>query len=364
MHPYEKLPPQSFWAKFVSDRPWRDLQFHDNPKFLLMPETRVATAGSCFAQHISRYMKKVGLDPYVSETAHPLSIEAKGDEVASYGSFSARYGNIYTIRLCLDLLRQAVGSMPVVHDYVEDRNRWFDLLRPRITKEGFASEREAAADRTFHLSRVREMFATVDVFIFTLGLTEHWYNGDSGYIYPACPGTVHGVYDPTRHHFGNFTQRQTVADLHAFITEVKAINPAIKLIFTVSPVPLVATKGGKNVLVASSYSKAVLRSAIGEIESEYPDIDYFPSYEIISNPASFGQYLATDLREVSERGVAHVMGYFLQTYYNIRTDDNNLNAVVFKPERVSKTSVTSLLDLGDDECEELFNDAGFSRRVK
>jgi hypothetical protein len=82
----------------------------------------------------------------------------------------------------------------------------------------------------------------------------------------------------------------------------------------VSPVPLVATYTSANVLVASSYSKAVLRAAAGEVEARHPHVAYFPSYEIISHAASFGQYLESDLREVAARGVHHVMTSFLGNF--------------------------------------------------
>ena len=129
MHPYADLPRRSFWKKFVPDTAWRDLQLNDAPKFLLPRDARLATAGSCFAQHITRYMRNAGMAPYIAEPAHAL-LQQYGGDVDSYTQFSARYGNIYTSRQCLELFRQAFGLMPMVEDFVEDGGRWFDLLRP------------------------------------------------------------------------------------------------------------------------------------------------------------------------------------------------------------------------------------------
>ena len=72
MHPYRTLPDRHFWRRFVSDTSWRDLPFMDAPKFTLQAGDRLATAGSCFAQHITRYMKRSGLEPFVAEAAHPF----------------------------------------------------------------------------------------------------------------------------------------------------------------------------------------------------------------------------------------------------------------------------------------------------
>ncbi len=349
MHPYSQMPDRSFWRKFVSDSPWRDLGLNDSPKFKFQAHDLVATAGSCFAQHISRYMKRVGLAPYIAEPAHVLMQQA-GDVLESYSAFSARYGNIYTSRQCLELFNQAFEIIPIIEDFVEEDGKWFDLLRPNVEKGGYSSLHEAQSDRSYHLERVKVMFETTDVFIFTLGLTECWLNTKAGYAYPACPGTVHGTHVPDEHHFHNFRCAEVISDLCALISGLTAVNAGIKIVLTVSPVPLVATHTGNNVLVASSYSKSVLRAAVGEIAAIFDNVAYFPSYEIISHPASFGQYLASDLREVTERGVAHVMDCFLTSFY-----DSHPQADATKDTPLTARPITTPAEEPPPECEELFN---------
>ena len=354
MHPYSNLPDKNFWKKSVSDTQWANFPFNSKIKFQLKPDYRLATAGSCFAQHISRYMKKIGLIPYIAEPAHEL-MQHFGGDVESYQAFSARYGNIYTSRQCLELFQQAFGLRPPIEDFVEENGRWFDLLRPNVEKKGFASLQEAKADRLYHLSRVRVMFETTDVFVLTLGLTECWVNAQSGHTYPACPGTVRGQYLPDTHLFKNLTCQEVIQDLETLIAGLHIVNPELKLIFTVSPVPLVATKTDDNVLVASSYSKAVLRAAAGEVESRHQHVAYFPSFEIISHTASFGQYLASDLREVTERGVSHVMRCFLSSFYGKLSDpsvipDNQPTSSAIPTIQGGKREI-----LPPPECEELFN---------
>ena len=354
-HPYRKLPDRSFWRRFVTDTSWRDIPFMDAPKFTLKVEHKLATAGSCFAQHITRYMKRVGLEPFVAEPPHPFVTLSRPDLVDSYDQFSARYGNVYTARQGVELIQQAVGAMPVVNDFAEEGGRWFDLLRPGVLKQGFASYQEAVADRAYHLRCVRRMFESIDVFVFTLGLTECWQHVALGHTYPVCPGTVRGTSDADQHRFRNFRLAEVVADLEAIIGMARTLNPTLKFIFTVSPVPLVATRTGANVMVASAYSKAVLRAAVGEVSQQYDFVEYFPSFEIISQPASFGQYLAADLRDANERGVGHVMSCFLSSFYpQMRQASASLELPV----------VSTKMPLGEEqhneqppvECEEVFND--------
>lgn len=361
MHPYRSLPERHFWRRFVSDTTWRDLPFMDAPKFTLQPGDRLATAGSCFAQHITRYMKRSGLQPYVAEPAHPFVQAADPALAESYGQFSARYGNVYTARQMLELLRQAAGTMPMVQDFAEHDGRWFDLLRPGVPKTGFASLAEARADRSHHLHCVRRMFETVDVFVFTLGLTEAWQHAASGHTYPVCPGTARGRFDPALHRFHNFGVAEVVADLDALIDEARALNPALRFVFTVSPVPLVATRSSDNVLVASSYSKAVLRAAVGQVTGQRAEAEYFPSYEIIGHAASFGQYLASDLREVTDRGVGHVMACFLAAFYpGLRTaalQAAEAAEAAAAPAAAAAAAAHIRQAEPPVECEEVFNEA-------
>ena len=65
-------------------------------------------------------------------------------------------------------------------------------------------------------------------------------------------------------------------------------------------------------LVATSYSKAVLRVACEIVSSARDNVAYFPSYEIVTGPFARGSYFAEDLRSVTEEGVSHVMRMFFK----------------------------------------------------
>jgi hypothetical protein len=80
---------------------------------------------------------------------------------------------------------------------------------------------------------------------------------------------------------------------------------------TVSPVPLAATAEDRHVLVATNYSKAVLRVA-ADMLARLDGVAYFPSYEIIMSPSSRDAHFDDDLRSVREAGVEHVMRLFFK----------------------------------------------------
>lgn len=312
-HPYRAFPASHFWKTAVSERAWSDIDFFPAPKFKILSGSKIATMGSCFAANIARHLKEKNIPIYDAEPHHPF-ISSPYTHSLGYSQFSARFGNIYTSRQLRELYEQALGIRDPIMDFAEEDGLYYDLLRPNVQNQGHHSLMEASADRTYHLNRVRVMFENASVIIFTLGLTEAWQNVTGNYCYPVCPGTAHGTFNPDIHQPVNYTYHEILSDLTDWLEQLQQINPEIKVILTVSPVQLVATFEADNVLVASSYSKSVLRAICGELVRAFSFVDYFPSFEIVSAPASRGMYLSQDLRGVTEEGISHVMRTFFNTY--------------------------------------------------
>lgn len=162
-----------------------------------------------------------------------------------------------------------------------------------------------------HLDAPLAAFKTADVLIFTLGLTEAWVSKLDGIVFAACPGTIAGRFDPGKHAFVNFTVGEIVADLDSFVGELRVSNPFVRLILTVSPVPLVATASGHHVLEATIYSKSVLRVATEVAVQHNKDVHCFPAYEVVTGPQAPWSFFDKDRRNVSQQAVDAVMGCFL-----------------------------------------------------
>ena len=319
-HPYAALPDRAYWRRAVVETPLGpDLV---SPDFLrVSPEDRIVTAGSCFAQHIGRHLAAAGFGYLVTEPAHPI-VPPDLARQAGYGIFSARYGNIYTTLQLLQLLERAYGRFrPVETAWEGPEGALVDPYRPTIQPGGFASVVELEDDRARHLACVREAFETLDVFVFTLGLTEGWRSRRDGAAFPLCPGVAGGRFDPAAHLFHNLRAAEVREQLGAFVERLRAVNPRARVLLTVSPVPLTATATGEHVLAATTYSKAVLRVAAQEAAAELPDVHYFPSYEIVTGPQARGRFYAENLREVTPEGVAQVMAVFLRAVAGIETGE-------------------------------------------
>jgi len=291
---------------------------------IITPTERVATMGSCFAQHLAKHIGKSGLNYFVSEQA-PLGMGIEEAKLKNYGVFSARYGNVYTVKQAVQLFDRAFGYFkPKKNPWQRQDGKWVDPFRPQIDPNGFASIHDVNLAEEEHLEQVRNVFTQSQWLIFTLGLTEAWQSKIDGSIYPIAPGVSGGNYDPSEHHFVNFSLSEVWQDLDQFIQKIMSINNDIKILLTVSPVPLMATAENRHVLVSTVLSKSILRVAADQAERKYPNVIYFPSYEIIISPAAGGRYYEDDLRRVTTAGVSHVMRIFSKHFIANPKIDNRI----------------------------------------
>lgn len=313
MTPYESLPEIAFWRTGVCDADPQAMRSIYERKWLIKQNNRITTAGSCFAQHIARYLKQNGFKVLDMEPA-PRAIPEAVSRQFGFGLYSARYGNIYTARQLLQLILETRGAFTHSDAIWERDGRFFDALRPSVEPLGLDSPEEVSAHRQAHLVAVSSLLSRTDVLVFTLGLTEAWIDAKTGTVYPTAPGIIAGEFDADRHVFKNFSFSEVYEDLLEVRRLLREQNPRIRFLFTVSPVPLTATATGKHVLQATAYSKAVLRAVAGQISAEFEDVDYFPSYEIITNPATNSSFYAPNLRNIEKAGVESVMRVFFTAH--------------------------------------------------
>jgi hypothetical protein len=314
-NPYQTLPASAFWRTAVADCGALPDASYSAPKWPLRTTDRIATAGSCFAQHIGRRLRREGYVVLDKEPAPKLLPRDRHLE-HGYGMFSARYGNIYTVRQMRELVEEAFGLRPLSQSAWAKGSGFVDALRPTVDPQGHATPKAVVAHRRYHLECLRKLFLEAEVFIFTLGLTETWEELPSGRVLPVCPGTVAGTFDPGVHRFRNLTFEETWQDLVSLRDTLhnQRSGQRLRMLLTVSPVPLTATASGKHVMLATVYSKSILRAVAGQMADAFEDVDYFPSYEIVSNPYSDNTCFAGNKRSVLESSVELVMSTFMSIY--------------------------------------------------
>ncbi|MCB1346302.1 MAG: GSCFA domain-containing protein [Rhodobacter sp.] len=309
MTPYSRVNARGFWRPAVAERHMLDITDLWQPKFPIGREDRISTYGSCFAQHIGAALRGSGFRWFEAEEP-PFGLSPENRKRFNYGVFTARTGNIYTTTMLLQWVDWALGHAPVPDEIWEDGGRFQDPFRPAIEPEGFDSVAELRACRQATLAAFRRSITQADVFVFTLGLTERWINARQGHEYAVCPGTAAGRFDPQAHVFAPLQVAQVLRALGEAMDKMRAVQPALRFLLTVSPVPLTATMSGKHVLVATMESKSILRTVAGQLAANRDHVDYFPSYEIINAPAFQGVFFDPNKRTVNPAGVAFVMRQF------------------------------------------------------
>ena len=294
------LPADQFWKTAVAPVAADALDPARHVRFTIAPADKVATAGSCFAEHLGPYLQQSGYHHLVAEA--PLS--------PNESVFSARYGAIQTVRQLHQLMLAAYGlHRPATRVWRRKDGRYIDPLRPLLFPAGFATEDDVAQARHTHLAAARRVFQECDVFVVTLGTTEAWLAQDDTAL-PAPPEAVGALLPEGSTRFHNFTAAEMRQDMDRFLADLFAVNKNLRLLLTVSPAALAQTGEPRHVLVANTYSKAALRVLADEAVSTHAQVDYFPGYEIITAPQAGGRYFEADLRTVSADGMDRVMRVF------------------------------------------------------
>jgi hypothetical protein len=349
--PYDHLPRSAFWRTGVQAQPAEAIADLYRRKFEITPSTKIATAGSCFAQRVTRHLRERGFCVIDQEPAPP-GLRPEEAAIFGYGLYSARYANIYTARHLRQLTAEAFDAFQPADAIWRKGDRYYDAMRPSVEPTGLLSPEAVSDHRRYHLRQVRQVILSAEVFVFTLGMTEAWIHAPTGTVYPTAPGVISGCYDPAIHQFKNFGFQEIYDDLRAFFSLAKRHNPSLKIVLTVSPVPMTATASGHHVLSATIYSKSVLRAVAGQLQDEESDIDYFPGYEIVTKTLYEGRFFEENARTVRAEGVAAAMKPFLSCN---GADENSRR--LDPPHKTGATGDEPTRSAEDVQCEDILLDA-------
>ncbi len=102
----------------------------------------------------------------------------------------------------------------------------------------------------------------------------------------------------------------TVSILKTLCQKLSLFNPAMKIIFTVSPI-----RHLRDGLVKDRRSKSVLISALSEIIDQ-KNIFYFPSYEILVDDLRDYRFYKADMIHPSQQAIAYIWESFKSSYFN------------------------------------------------
>lgn len=251
----------------------------DSP--IISRDTKVLTFGSCFAQRLRGYLRRLDIPQH----------EVKYKQIPIVHA-AAGLNTTFAIRQQFEWAWEGRTF---------DEALWFD------------EDKEELPALEKYRDETRKAFNETDVFIITLGLSEVWYNKQSGDVF--WRGVLVDNYDKDVHGFRVSTVQENIDNLNKIIELGQKYRPNAKFIFTLSPVPLKATFRPVGAVTATSVSKAILRVAVDEVVREHAGKDlvyYWPSYEIIKEYCK--DPYQSDNRHVRPKVVVWMMDQFARHY--------------------------------------------------
>lgn len=253
---------------------------YEPPAAFIDKSTVVTAFGSCFAQNISKWLLK-----------NDYNVLGKK---LNLNSHIIRFGeglvNTYAI---LEQLEWAFENKSLEEGLWFGENKEIVLPDERVRLE------------------TRRLLAKTETLIITVGLSEIWFDKVSGRAFwRTIPADS---FDSERHGFRLTSVDENQRNLEKIVKLRDTYIPDCKIIFTLSPIPLMATFRDINCISANTISKSILRVALDNVLSQKcNDVYYFPSYELIKEiyPDPFDE----DNRHPRKELIEDVMQLFAHVY--------------------------------------------------
>lgn len=218
------------------------------------------------------------------------------------------FGTLYHPYPILQNLRELIQeSPPKIEDFVllDERFVDFDLHSALSAK----NREELSLKISDTRKTAREAIAQASFVFITYGSSFSYYHKKLEKIVANCHK------QPAEH----FDRRLSSVDqLKINIQEtaeiLKALNPEIKIILTLSPVR--HTRYG---LIENNRSKSNLLSAMHTSIDGISDLYYFPSYELVMDDLRDYRFFKEDLIHPNDQAINYIWSYLSQTYFDADT---------------------------------------------
>jgi hypothetical protein len=278
------------------------------PAFKLQSEDKFFAIGSCFARGIEKAL--LGRKMEVLSAAKEFdSFQTVNNQVTGLGSTN-KY-NTFSIYNELHWALDPEAKFPRESIVDIGNGLFFD---PHVNLTLTLAGLEETLQRRALIQMVNRRAAQCRVVLVTLGLVEVWRDKVTNTFLNCTPLLDARRIYPDRYevHITDFSQNlANLEKTHALLERFG--HPDVQIVVTVSPVPLMATFSGQDVVLANTYSKSLLRAVAQQWAATHENVHYFPSYEIVMN-SDRAETWEPDLRHVKPKVTNHIMRIFLENY--------------------------------------------------
>ena len=156
--------------------------------------------------------------------------------------------------------------------------------------------------------RARHMLSRLDVLIVTFGTVWAYFRRDNGALVANCHRLPHDRFE--RRLLGT---EEIATEWHAVLSELFAEHEGLNVIATVSPVRHLRDDPHENTV-----SKARLITALDRLEHTFPQLYYFPSYEILLDELRDYRFYARDMAHPGELARDYIWDRFAEACLSSR----------------------------------------------
>ncbi|MGF1536040.1 MAG: GSCFA domain-containing protein [Elainellaceae cyanobacterium] len=274
------------------------------PSFQLQPDAKIFAIGSCFARNIEKAL--------IDKQAQVTSADSGSEVMELRTNLLTGLLNKYNPVSIHQELQWASGHSTFPDSgFIEHDGKYID---PSLRDQARKGDLDLMRSRQAVLRQYFAQAFKADLVIITLGLTETWFDRTTQLALAECPSPRLRKQYPQRFACKVLNYPECAALLKSTHTLLKQHGqPDLKVVVTVSPVPMERTFSGQDVIVANMMSKSTLRSAAGAFAAATEGVDYFPSYEaaVVSNPRLVWM---PDRRNIQDSAVARIVGEFTHRY--------------------------------------------------
>ncbi len=278
-----------------------------DPSFTLEPGEAVFTIGSCFARNIERRLVSLGFEIPAAAVTVP---EAERGSTIGDNELLNKFGP----HAMINELRWAFdpdAPFPAAGFLQVGEGLWHD---PHLSSSVAPAPLERVRERRAMVQAFYRQLPRCRVVVLTLGLAETWFDLETGLYLNRAPPNESLKREPKRFRLDLLSYPELTEALETLHGLLKAHGAkGLRVLVTVSPVPFRVTFTGQDAITANTYSKSVLRAAVEAYVRAHPEVDYFPSYEIVAHTARNLAFY-NDERHISPKAVEAIVDRMVTAY--------------------------------------------------
>jgi hypothetical protein len=275
------------------------------PKFKIKKTDKIFSIGSCFARNVEKALSNLNINTISSRiSSHsgteniinkytPSSIKQDLQIISGLKIKFQKYSTIYQLQPNKFLNLSFGGG---------DCYKFLD-------NEKIKEKTDLFYENYLKLKKA-------NVIIITLGLIETWYDLKRDIYLNITPpkSIVSKSPEDFELHVMDFDDvYKDLLEIYKLLQTICGVD--IKLLLTVSPVPLARTFRNQDCLQANIYSKSVLRAAAEKITYKHENISYFPSYDIVFLTSLERAWIKKDFRHVQQSLIDKIMQKVISSYF-------------------------------------------------